>query len=91
MDTRQVVILAVGLGVLLLLTVIPQWRNRKRREKQMSELGVGNEVMTVGGIIGTVTHIDQEQNRARIEIAPGVEMRVALAAISRGLDSGEAE
>jgi len=66
---------------------LPQWQARRRRKKQMAELRTGDEVITVGGIIGKLTYLNDEENRARIEIAPGVEMQVVLAAISRTLTS----
>jgi len=66
---------------------LPQWQARRRRKKQMAELRTGDEVITVGGIIGKLTYLNDEENRASIEIAPGVEMQVVLAAISRTLTS----
>jgi len=86
-DTQQIVILVIGLALLGALMFWPQWQARRRRQKQMAALRVGDEVITVGGIIGKLTYLNAEENRARIEIAPGVEMRVVLAAISRTLTS----
>jgi preprotein translocase YajC subunit len=86
-ETQQVVILAIGLVVLGVLMFWPQWQARRRRQKQMAELRVGDEVMTVGGIIGKLTYFNAEENRARIKIAPDVEIQVVLAAISRTLKS----
>jgi preprotein translocase subunit YajC len=68
----------------------PQWQARRRRQRQMAELRVGDEVMTVGGIIGKLTYFNADENRARIEIAPEVEIRVVVAAISRPLTSRDA-
>ena len=87
METEQIVILVVGLVLLSVPMFLPQWQARRRRKKQMAELRTGDEVMTVGGIIGKLTYLNVEENRARIEIAPGVEIRVVLAAISRKLTS----
>lgn len=83
MDTQQVVILAIGLALLSALMIWPQWQARRRRQKQMAEMRVGDEVMTVGGIIGKLTYMNAEENRARIEVAPGVEIKFVLPAISR--------
>jgi preprotein translocase subunit YajC len=82
-ETQQVVILAIGLALLSALMIWPQWQARRRRQKQMAEMRVGDEVMTVGGIIGKLTYMNAEENRARIEIAPGVEIQLVLPAISR--------
>ena len=86
-ETQQVVVLAVGLVLISVLMFWPQWQARRRRQKQMAELRVGDEVMTVGGIIGKLTYYNADENRARIEIASGVEIQVVLAAISRPLTS----
>lgn len=83
METQQVVILAIGLALLSVLMFFPQWQARRRRQKQMAKLHVGDEVMTVGGIIGKLTYFNTEEDRARIEIAPRVEMQLVLAAINR--------
>ena len=82
MDVQQIVILVIGVVVLGAFMFWPQYRARRRREKQMAELSVGDEIMTVGGIIGKLTYLGAEENHARIEVAPGVEIRVVLAAIS---------
>jgi len=82
-DTNQVVLLIGTVVVLGALMLLPQWQARRRRRKQMAEMQIGSEVMTVGGIIGKLTHLDSEANRARIEIAPGVEIRIVTAAISQ--------
>jgi preprotein translocase subunit YajC len=89
-DTQQVVILATGLVLISALMFWPQWQARRRRKKQMAELRVGDEVMTVGGIIGKLTYFNADENRARIEIAPEIEIRVVVAAISRTLTSRDA-
>jgi len=86
-ETEQIVILVAGLVLLSVPMFLPQWQARRRRKKQMAELRTGDEVITVGGIIGKLTYLNDEENRARIEIAPGVEMQVVLAAISRTLTS----
>jgi preprotein translocase subunit YajC len=86
-ETQQIFVLALGLILIGALMFWPQWQTRRRRQKQMAELRVGDEVMTVGGIIGKLTYFNADEDRARIEIAPEVEMQVVLAAISRTLTS----
>jgi len=53
----------------------------------MAKLRVGDEIITVGGIIGKLTYFNAEENRARIKVAPGVEMQVVLTAVSHTLTS----
>ena len=89
MENQQVFMLVVGLVLISVLVFWPQWQARRRKQKQMADMKVGDEVMTVGGIIGKITYFNADENRARIEVAPGVEIQVVLAAISRTLTSPE--
>jgi preprotein translocase subunit YajC len=86
------VLLTIGaVVVLLVLMVLPQWQARRRRQKQMEAMGVGSEVMTIGGIIGKITYLNKDENRARIEVAPGVEMQFVVSAIGQPIEQPEAE
>lgn len=86
------VLLTIGaVVVLLVLMVLPQWQSRRRRKQQMEAMGVGSEVMTIGGIIGKITYLNKDENRARIEVAPGVEMQFVLNAIGQPIEQPEAE
>lgn len=93
----QTLILIIGAVLLIGMLFLPQWQARRRREKQMAEMRPGSEVMTIGGIIGKLTYINTKENRARIEIAPGVEIQVIVNGIGQVLtpatdeDSTEAE
>lgn len=87
MENNQVLMLVLGLVLISALMFLPQWQAKRRKQKQMANLQVGDEVMTVGGIIGKMTYFNADENRARIEVSPGVEIQVVLAAISRTLTS----
>jgi preprotein translocase subunit YajC len=79
-QTIMLLVLIVGLGAFMFWS---QWRARRRCQKKMEELQTGDQVVTIGGIYGKLTYLDQEANRARIEIAPGVEIQVTIGAISQ--------
>jgi preprotein translocase subunit YajC len=89
-ETQQIVILAAGLVLISVLMFWPQWQARRRRRKKMAELRMGDTVMTVGGIIGKLTYLNDDENRARIEVAPEVEIQVVPTAISHTLTSHDA-
>ena len=84
-NTQQFVILGIGLVLLIALMFWPQWQARRRQQQQMNQLKPGDQIVTVGGIIGKLTSVSSEENRATIEVAPGVEIRILTAAISRTL------
>jgi len=68
--------------VMLVLTLVPRWMNRRRMNQRKEELRVGDRVLTIGGLIGQLTHIDFEGNIARIKLAEGVEIQIMPGAIS---------
>ncbi|HZP89687.1 MAG TPA: preprotein translocase subunit YajC [Actinomycetota bacterium] len=70
-------------GVFYFLLIRPQ-RNRARQQQSLlSALQVGDEVMTAGGIFGTVTEIDEESDTVMVEIAPGTDVRMLRRAIAQ--------
>lgn len=80
---NQTIILIAFIAALLGFMLWSQWRARRRYQQRMDELQVGDEVMTIGGIYGKLTYLDRESGLARIEIAPEVEIRLNIGAISR--------
>jgi preprotein translocase subunit YajC len=79
----QTILMIGGAVLILVLMILPQWQARRRRQKQMQAMDIGTEIMTIGGIIGKITYLNRDENRARIEIAPGVEMQVVVSAINQ--------
>jgi preprotein translocase subunit YajC len=63
------------------LIVRPQRRQTANRLALIAALEVGDEVITAGGIYGTVRSIDEDT--LEIEIADGVVLRLAREAIAR--------
>jgi preprotein translocase subunit YajC len=88
--TLAVVVLAITIAFVFILVwvvvVMPQNRARKNQERVIEELKIGEQIVTVGGVIGKLTYLNREEDLARIEVAPGVEIRIIPAAISHPLD-----
>ena len=74
-------ILLVPMGAILWLTIVPQRKQRQKQAALMSQLAVGEEVVTNGGIIGTITFL--EDDVVHLEVDSDVVIRVAKGAISR--------
>ena len=73
----------VGLALPLLMLVgfyfllIRPQRNRQRAQQALlSALEVGDEVMTTGGIFGTILDIDEDEGVLTVEIAPGTNVKM---------------
>lgn len=86
------VLMIVGFYFLL---IRPQ-RNRQRAQQALiASLEVGDEVMTTGGIFGTIVEIDDDEGIVIVEIAPGTRIRMLRQGISQrfveeGYDGGDA-
>ncbi len=77
----------VQLAPLLLILVIfyfllirPQQQRMKTHQAMITNLKRGDTVVTSGGLIGKIRSVDD--NEARVELAPNVEVRVIKATIS---------
>ena len=76
-------ILMIGLlfGVMYFMMIRPQQKRRREAEQMQSSIGPGDEVVTIGGLYGTVASIDDET--VMLEVSPGVHERYARPAIAR--------
>ncbi len=68
-------------GVMYFMMIRPQQKRRREAEQMQSSIGPGDEVVTVGGLYGTVASVDDET--VVLEVAPGVQTRYARPAIAR--------
>ena len=62
------------------LIVMPQRRRRATQKQLLMQLEPGDEVMTVGGLFGTVRGVGD--HHVELEIAPGTQVRLAKSAIT---------
>jgi preprotein translocase subunit YajC len=76
-------------GIFYLLLIRPQQRQRRTQRALIESLDVGDEVITMSGIFGTVRAVDDES--VTLEVAPGTEMRFLKGAVARKLVYNEDE
>lgn len=76
-----VFIAAIFASGIYFLLIAPQQREFRNRVKLVSEIQPGVEVVTYGGVIGTVRSVDREAGIVQVEIAPGLVVRIVAAAI----------
>jgi preprotein translocase subunit YajC len=76
-------------GVLYFIMIRPQKRQRQAQQALLNSLEVGDEVMTAGGIFGTIVDIDEDEDVLTVEVAPGTKLRMIRAGISRKLVEDE--
>jgi preprotein translocase subunit YajC len=63
-----------------LLIIQPQRRRRSVQQQLLMDLHPGDEVMTVGGLFGTVREV--ADNHVVLEIAPETQVRLAKSAVT---------
>ncbi len=68
-------------GLLYFLMIVPQKRRMREHQQLVSNLAPGDEVVTIGGIVGEVTQLDDEM--IWLEVADGTVLRVIRQAVSK--------
>ena len=74
-------------GLFYVLLILPQRRRQKKATQMRSDITIGDEVRTIGGIIGTV--ISETGDEFSIDIGGGQKMRVVQRAIAEKLGSDD--
>ncbi len=77
----------VLLGLFVFLFVVPNRRRQRAHQEKLREIEVGQDVLTVGGVIGRVVEVDDEE--LKVEIADGVVVRVARRGVATVLAPDE--
>ena len=72
--------------IMYFLMIRPQMKRQKEHRAMLDKLGKGDEVLTNGGIAGTVTDIGE--NFITVEIASGVQVRIQKGTIANVLPKG---
>ena len=76
--------LVVVFGAMYFLLIAPQNKQRKAQAETVASLKPGDEVLTSGGVFGTVRGVDGDA--IRLEIASGVVIKVAKGAVATRVD-----
>ena len=74
--TSMIIMLVLMIGVFYFLLIRPENKRKKEAEQMRSELKIGDEITTIGGIVGTVVNIKDDKfvvetgaDQVRIELA----------------------
>ena len=76
---EALVIIAVTVGMVWILFILPQQRRIKEHKAIVDSLQVGDDVMTTAGLYGTVVALDDDV--VTLEVAPGTAVRFARGAV----------
>ena len=72
--------------VLYFVMIRPQMKRQKEHRAMIDALAKGDEVVTLGGLLGKVAQLDE--NQVSLEVASGVQVRVQRSAVAQVLPKG---
>ncbi|MDX2344021.1 MAG: preprotein translocase subunit YajC [Acidimicrobiia bacterium] len=70
-------------GLFYVALILPQRRRQKQMKELRTSIEVGDQVRTIGGILGRVTHIDADE--AIIDVGGGTKLSLTVRAIAEKL------
>lgn len=80
MNGGFVILILVALLLMWMLLIRPQRRRQTAQQAMIDNLRIGDEVLTAGGVYGTVSRVQDDE--VLLELAPGMDVRVAKRAIA---------
>ena len=72
--------------VLYFVMIRPQMKKQKEHRAMMEALSKGDEVVTVGGVLGKIAKLNE--NNLNLEVANGVEIQLQRSAVVQVLPKG---
>jgi len=81
------IIMALMLGVMYVLMIRPQRQKQSQQQAMINDASVGDDVLTTGGIYGTIT--EAEGDDVVVEIASGISVHMTRRGIAAVLPPEE--
>lgn len=85
MNAGFLLILVLLFAVMWLVVIRPQKRKQREQQAMIDSLAPGAEILTAGGLYGRVSRVTDDE--VLLEIAPGVEVRLAKRAVAAVMPS----
>lgn len=84
-------LLPLALGLLIFMMFRKQRKMQKQVKEQRTQMMPGTEVMTSFGLFGTILSIDDESNKAILELSPGNTATVHTQALTKVVSTTDAD
>ena len=81
------IFILVLLALMWFMLIRPQRRRQVEAQRMLQTIEVGKEIVTAGGVYGTITAVDDDE--VRVRIAEGVEIRLAKRAVAGVISEDE--
>jgi len=87
-SAQLLLFVVVLFGAIYVFMILPQRRARRSQQELITKLGPGSDVITTGGLYGTVTEIE-DGDTVLLEVAEDTEIRISKAAIARVIPAAD--
>lgn len=80
-QSASILYIVVLFGILYFLMIRPQQARQKKQQEMVRKLGVNDEIITIGGIYGTVVKVKEKS--VLVRVADNVRVEFSKSAISQ--------
>ena len=91
MEPGGLIVLIALFALFWFFVIKPQRRRMQAQRELHGSVSVGDEIVTMGGLLGHVRAIDDEDDLLHVEIAPGTTVRVARRGVAAVLSPADSE
>ena len=88
---EPLIFIAITIGLVWLLVIRPQRKRAAQMLALIAALGVGDEIVTAGGIYVTNLRMEGDEEVLTVEIAPDTTVRIARGAVTGVIRQNEEE
>jgi preprotein translocase subunit YajC len=85
----NLIFLVLLVAVFYFMLIRPQRRRVDQHRRLIESLGDGDEIVTIGGVFGTITRLGGDD--VEVEIAPGTNIRILKSAVARKITDEDEE
>lgn len=68
--------------VLYLLMIRPQAKKQKEKQRMLKDLQPGDEILTIGGIIGKIEGVKEKENILILRVSKDVKLNLSRSAVA---------
>lgn len=72
------------LAAMYFMMILPQKKQEKKRKEMLDGLQKGDQVVTIGGILGEISSLDEE--KVNLKVADNVEIQFMRTAVGRKIE-----
>jgi len=89
--TQLLLMIVIFFGIFYFIALRPRQKEQKKREQMLGSIKKYDKVMTIGGIIGTVMEIRDDEVILKVDDNTNTRMKFTRTAIQRVLNSADAD